>query len=223
MERLAEELKKNKTPSHAKQVAERTKKIASGNQSAREARLAKADRERKQVELHVYDVAEALKEVITELGIGEDVVIFNEGLTRALAIEDVLQPSKSGHYFSSQGGSLGYAGPMASGIAYVNPGKTIVAISGDGGFIYTPQWLLTAQENGLNVKSFVFKDDAYSLLIEAAAAQGRSSPDTFKLGARRTNVKSQAPIDFVKLGTALGGVWAERVSRRAELKQLVKT
>ena len=218
-EQLAEELRKSETPDHAQQVAERAEKISSANQAARAARLAEADLERKKVALHAYDVATALKEVITELGLGQDVIIFNEGLTRALAIEDVLQPSESGRYFSSQGGSLGYAGPMASGIAYANPGKTVVAISGDGGFLYTPQWLLTAQENALDVKMIVFRDDAYSLLIQTAAAQGRPSPDTFELGIRRTKVKRQAPLDFVKLAAALGGAPAERVAARAELKE----
>ncbi len=36
------------------------------------------------------------------------------------------------------------------------------------------------------------------------------------------SLTSLAPIDFVKLAAALGGVWAERVSTRAELRESVK-
>jgi thiamine pyrophosphate-dependent acetolactate synthase large subunit-like protein len=78
---------------------------------------------------------------------------------------------------------------MASGIAYADPGETVVALSGDGGFLYTPQWLFTAQESAVNVKIIVFKNGAYSLPIQTAAAQGRPSPDTFMLGIRRAKVK----------------------------------
>lgn len=220
--RLIERLQKGETPAKNQEVRERALRIADDNQQAREARRRRADVERQHVPLHAYDVAEALQAVIAELGIGKDLVIYNEGLTRAAAVEDVLKPSRTGHYFSSQGGSLGYAGPIASGIAQVNPDKTVIALSGDGGFLYTPQWLLTAQENSLRVKSIVFKDDAYSLLIQTAADQGRPSPDTFLLGKRRRHVKHPAPIDFVTLAASLGGVWSERATTRFQIKGLIR-
>ena len=159
MERLARQLEDSGNAGRAAEVEQRIRRIAAENLEARQARRAAADVQRHQVPLHAYDIAEALGDVITELSLDKDVIILNEGLTRAQAIEDVLQPSRPGSYFSSQGGSLGYAGPMACGIAHANPGKTVIAISGDGGFLYTPQWLLTAQENDLNVKCLIFKDD----------------------------------------------------------------
>lgn len=222
MELLAIELTAMQTNSQSAEIAARRKTLGDASRSARQDRLEKGNIERKTVPLHAYDVAEALQTVVKELGIEDNVVIFNEGLTRGRPIEDILMPRRAGRYFSSQGGSLGYAGPIGCGIAFVNPGATVIAISGDGGFLYTPQWMLTARENRLNVKCIIFQDDAYSTLIGIARQQGRSSPDVFLLGQRRQRVAWPAPIDFVSMAAGFGGIQAEAVAARAEIEGAVQ-
>jgi thiamine pyrophosphate-dependent acetolactate synthase large subunit-like protein len=222
MEHLARELTTIQTESQSAEIAARRKTLGDASKAARQARLDKGNKERQAVPLHAYDIAEALQTVLKELGTENEAVIFNEGLTRARSIEDILLPRRAHRYFSSQGGSLGYAGPIACGIAFVNPGNTVIAISGDGGFLYTPQWLLTARENRLNVKCIVFQDNAYNTLIGIARAQGRPSPDVFLLGERRQRVASPAPIDYISVATGLGGVQAEAVAARADVEAAVR-
>ncbi len=217
MRAIAQAVSEMASPVGLAAVARRTGRLVAANAAKHESRLARADAERKTVPLHAYDVALGLRDAVDALGIKHRVILVNEALTRAQAVEDVLRPSLPGHYFLSQGGSLGYAGPMASGIAQVNPDKTVIAFSGDGGFLCTPQWMLNATENGLNIKCIVFQDDTYGLLVQAASAQGRTSPDTFLLGNRRARVDHPAPVDFVKLAAALGGVRAECLSTRAQV------
>jgi acetolactate synthase-1/2/3 large subunit len=62
---------------------------------------------------------------------------------------------------SSYFGTLGYAFPTALGAKIGNPDKPVVAISGDGGFPYASAELATAVQEGINVVTLLFSDDAY--------------------------------------------------------------
>ncbi len=61
----------------------------------------------------------------------------------------------------------GYQGTLGSGFATAlgaqvgNPGKKVVALMGDGGFLYNVQELATMRQQRLNVVAVVFNDNAY--------------------------------------------------------------
>jgi len=61
----------------------------------------------------------------------------------------------------------GYQGTLGSGFATAlgaqvgNPGKKVVALMGDGGFLYNVQELATMRQQHLNVVAIVFNDHAY--------------------------------------------------------------
>ncbi len=55
-------------------------------------------------------------------------------------------------------GTLGYGFPTALGIAVANPGRAVVAITGDGGFGWGMQELATARKYDLKVATVVFND-----------------------------------------------------------------
>ncbi|MBI4590085.1 MAG: thiamine pyrophosphate-binding protein [Candidatus Rokubacteria bacterium] len=62
---------------------------------------------------------------------------------------------------SSYSGNLGYAYPTALGAKVARPDQPVVAICGDGGFLYNSQELATAVQYGINVIALVFNDNAY--------------------------------------------------------------
>src|SRR5207245_9044061 len=62
---------------------------------------------------------------------------------------------------SSYSGNLGFAFPTALGAKGACPDRPVVAISGDGGFLYNAQELATAVQYGINVIALVFNDNAY--------------------------------------------------------------
>ena len=79
-------------------------------------------------------------------------------------------------YFSNQGfpvysprsyigagyqGTLGYGFNTALGVKVGNPDRPVVAISGDGGFMYGAQELSTAVRYGINLVTVVFNDGAF--------------------------------------------------------------
>lgn len=95
---------------------------------------------------------------------------------------------------SSYFGTLGYAYPTALGAKVGQPHKGVVALCGDGGFMYNLQELSTAARYGINVVAVVFNNHAY----------GASMWDqTHQYGERYIGTDLNNP-DFLKLAEAFG-------------------
>ncbi|MFE1788372.1 thiamine pyrophosphate-binding protein [Streptomyces sp. NPDC059525] len=68
---------------------------------------------------------------------------------------------------SAQGaGGLGYAFPAALGAALAEPGTPVLAVSGDGGAMYSVSELATAKQYGLDVTWLIVDDGGYGILRE---------------------------------------------------------
>ena len=95
---------------------------------------------------------------------------------------------------SSYYGNLGYAFPTALGAKVAQPDRPVVAVSGDGGFMFNSQELATAVQHGINAIVVVFNDSAL----------GNVRRDQ-KLGfnGREIGGKLHNP-DFMKLAEAYG-------------------
>ena len=95
---------------------------------------------------------------------------------------------------SSYSGNLGYAYPTALGAKVAQPDRAVVALSGDGGFLFNSQELSTAVAHGINAVVVVFNDNAYGNVM-------RDQVNRFSgrvIGAELHNP------DFVKLAEAYG-------------------
>ena len=108
---------------------------------------------------------------------------------------------------SSYFGNLGFAYPTALGAKVAQPDKAVVALSGDGGFLFNSQELATAVQHGINAVVVVFNDNAYGNVLrdQLTRFEGRS------YGAELHNP------DFVKLAEAYGA-HGVRAHGAAELK-----
>ncbi len=73
-------------------------------------------------------------------------------------------------YHTAGLGSMGYAIPMAIAVAVANPGKEVIAIDGDGGFMFNIQELETIHRLQLPIKFFVLNNDGYSSIRASQAA-----------------------------------------------------
>lgn len=58
-------------------------------------------------------------------------------------------------------GTLGYGFPTALGVKVANPHRKVVAVCGDGGFMFGVQELATAAQEGIAVVAVVFDNGAY--------------------------------------------------------------
>jgi acetolactate synthase-1/2/3 large subunit len=95
---------------------------------------------------------------------------------------------------SSYYGNLGYAYPTALGAKIAQPDRAVVAISGDGGFLFNSQELATAAMYGINVVVIVFNDNAFGNVY-------RDQMNRFEGRVIGSQLKNP---DFVKLAEAYG-------------------
>ena len=58
-------------------------------------------------------------------------------------------------------GTLGFGFPTALGVKIANPGKTVVSINGDGGFLYGLAELSAAAQQNIGVVAVVFNNHSY--------------------------------------------------------------
>jgi acetolactate synthase-1/2/3 large subunit len=66
-----------------------------------------------------------------------DTIVLNEGITNYGPVCDHLGMTRPGSLFASGGGSLGWNGGAAIGMKLAAPDKTVVAISGDGSYLFS--------------------------------------------------------------------------------------
>src|SRR5262245_8842597 len=116
---------------------------------------------------------------------------------------------------SSYFGNLGYAYPTALGAKVARPEAAVVAISGDGGFLFNSQELATAVAHKINAVVIVFNDNAFGNVMrdQRDRFQGRvygaelHNPDFMKLadayGARGARAYNAEELE-AKLKEALG-------------------
>jgi len=116
-------------------------------------------------------------------------------------------------------GTLGYALPAAIGAKLACPKQPVVAISGDGGFLFTLQELATAVAQKLDLIVLLFNDNAYGAIktYQDRVYRGRrigtdlANPDFVKLGeafgASSARVEPQALGAAVRRALQAGGVW----------------
>ena len=91
-------------------------------------------------------------------------------------------------------GTLGSGFPTALGIKVANPDKAVVAITGDGGFMFAAPELATAAQYGIDVVTLVFNNNAF----------GNVRRDQLEQFDGRTIVADLRNPDFVKFTESFG-------------------
>jgi len=95
---------------------------------------------------------------------------------------------------SSYMGTLGFAYPTSLGAKVARPDRTVVAVVGDGGFLFTATEMATAVQYGINTITIVFDDGAY----------GNSNRDQReRFGGREIGTALRNP-DWVQLAGSFG-------------------
>ncbi len=140
----------------------------------------------------VFNLAEVIG---TEVGAEDKLVVGNSGS----AIEIYLLACPTLHsqrlYHTAGLGAMGYAVPMAIAVAIANPGREVIAVDGDGGFMFNIQELETISRLQLPIKFFVLNNDGYASIrasqrayfgesrIGADRNSGLTIPDLSRVGA----------------------------------------
>ncbi|MFE6688054.1 thiamine pyrophosphate-binding protein [Streptomyces sp. NPDC057743] len=107
-----------------------------------------------------------------------------------------FDPRRSNAFHSAQGaGGLGYGFPAALGAALATPDRPVLAVSGDGGAMYSLAELATARQYDLPVTWLIVDDGGYGILREYMT-------DAF--GATAAEATELTRPDFVALAESFG-------------------
>jgi 5-guanidino-2-oxopentanoate decarboxylase len=113
-------------------------------------------------------------------------------------------------YYSGTYCALGVALPMAIGAKIGAPHRPVVAVAGDGGFMFTVNELATAVEEHLALPVIVWNNDALNAIVEQMDRQH----------VPRIGVEPKSP-DFLRLAESLG-CHAARAASAEHLAQSVR-
>jgi len=158
----------------------------------------KAEREALRAAIAALDTQEPNSSVLKALRAGmPDDAILVSGMTQIGYYSRPFWPAYRPRTYltSSYSGNLGFEYPTALGAKVACPGRAVVAVAGDGGFLYNSQELSTAAQYGLDVVVVVFNDDAFG---NVARDLDEAWGGTEGLGAYLHNP------DFLKLADAYG-------------------
>ena len=124
----------------------------------------KAEREALRAEIAALMTQEPQTSILRSLrsGCPEDTILI-AGMTQIGYYSRPFWPTYSPRTYitSSYSGNLGYEYPVALGAKVARPEKPVVAVIGDGGFLFNAQELATAVQQKINVVAVVFNDNAY--------------------------------------------------------------
>lgn len=138
--------------------------------------------------------------------------VFVEELTQPGYVARLVFPVYEPRTYLHPGyqGTLGYAAPTAMGARVGRPGRKVLAITGDGGFMFNVQELATAAQHGIDVVLVLFNDGAYGNVK-------RFQQQLFD--GREIAVDLRNP-DFMKLADAFG-VQGLRATTPQELERAI--
>ena len=150
--------------------------------------------------------------------VDDDTVILNETITSHLAIDQLLPRNKPGTLFGNGGSSLGWHGGAAVGMKLAYPEKDIVALAGDGTYIFScptaVHWMAAKYEAPF--MTVIYNNQGWNAPKQITK---RQHPDgaAVKNDNFRTSLSPSAKLDLV--AQAAGGAFAKTVSEPGELRQ----
>jgi acetolactate synthase-1/2/3 large subunit len=155
--------------------------------------------------LHIPGALNIVRELLPDDGL----LISDVGSHKLWIARNFPTYCPNGCIISNGLASMGIAVPGAVAASLANPGRKIIAATGDGGFLMNSQELETAQRIGAKFTAIVFNDNDYGLISwKQHLSRGRSvstrigNPD-FKAYAESFGISSSRPRNTRELRSQL--------------------
>jgi acetolactate synthase I/II/III large subunit len=152
--------------------------------------------------------------------IGPDAIVLNEGITNYPAICDHIAKTAAGTMFASGGGSLGWNGGAAIGAKLANPTATVVALTGDGSYMFsqpsTVHWMARKYETPF--LQVVYNNRGWKAPKFSALAV---HPDGYASRAADIDVGFDPPPDYAAIAIAAGGGFGRTIRHPREVEPAI--
>lgn len=150
----------------------------------------------------------------------EDMLFVNEGISNYPTVFNHLALDRPRSIFTSGGGSLGYNGGAAIGVKLAQPDKTVVALTGDGSFMFSVpssvHWMARRYEAPF--LQIVFNNRGWkSPKLSTLAVH----PDGYASRAESLDVSFDPPPDYAGIAMASGGAFGLKVTEPSEIKAAI--
>ena len=106
----------------------------------------------------------------------ENAIVVDESLTTGRETMGHTMGAAPHDLINNMGGSIGYATPVATGVALACPDRRVFCMVGDGSAMYTIQSLWTQAREGLNVTTVIFANNSYAILKAEYSNMGAGTP-----------------------------------------------
>lgn len=193
--------------------------------SARTAHYAKTSKARRDelARLEAGDSGLVTPEFITAAvrrHVDDDTIVLNEGITNYHTIYNHMAMTQPGSMFTSGGGSLGWNGGAAIGAKLAAPDKTIVAMTGDGSYMFsvpsTVHWMAAKYQTPF--LQVVYNNRGWKAPRFSALSV---HPDGYASRANDLDLSFDPPPDYAGIAAAAGGAHARRIEKAEEVEEAV--
>jgi acetolactate synthase-1/2/3 large subunit len=194
--------------------------VDAGRRQERSGHYAAASAKR-QADLAAREAGDALTpELVTACvrrHLDADTIVLNEGITNYGIICDHLAMTRPGSILASGGGSLGWSGGAAIGAKLAAPEKTIVALTGDGSYLFSipssVHWM--AAKFAAPFVQVVYNNRGWKAPRFSALAV---HPDGHASRAADLDIGFDPTPDYAGIASAAGGAHARTVESTDELE-----
>lgn len=146
-----------------------------------------------------------------------DTLVINEGISNYQTIFDHLAMTRPGSMFTSGGGSLGWHGGAAIGAKLAFPGKTVVALTGDGSYLFSVpssvHWM--ARRYATPFLTVVYNNGGWkSPMLSTLALH----PSGYASHSNNPDMSFDPQPDYGGIAAAAGGAYARIVDDIADVE-----
>ncbi|CAN7794615.1 acetolactate synthase large subunit [Caballeronia sp. LjRoot34] len=121
--------------------------------------------------LNPLSIADALAAALPE-----NAIVVDESLTTGRETMGHTMGAAPHDLINNMGGSIGYATPVATGVALACPDRRVFCMVGDGSAMYTIQSLWTQAREELNITTIIFANNSYAILKAEYSNMGAGTP-----------------------------------------------
>jgi acetolactate synthase I/II/III large subunit len=180
-----------------------------------------ADRETREQPGDGVITPEYLTACVRRLLDGENALVLTEVVTNSRIVAEHLRPSRPGSVIHHGGGSLGWAGGAAVGAKLAAPDRLVVALVGDGSFLFgipsSAQWV--ARRYGTPALTIIYNNAGWAAPKFSTL---QVHPDGVAAANDDFHVSLEPEVDMPAVAQAAGGAYGVTVSDPAELPHALK-